>query len=360
MSYEKAKALIEEAVASGRISGAVLAAGKAGEILYEAAAGHASMEPRREVCPATIFDAGTLTEPLATACIFAALTPEKKLNLNGPAMKYWPDFGEEGKEKVSIRHLLKHTSGLAADRPFFKELVDSHPDWAGTERGKDFILGKLASEQLEYPSTYSLVHSDIGYLALGYLAEAVSGEKLEALFHRIVAGPLSLPNARFTPGPAEADLCASCGPCPHRGRMLTGEVADLNAWAMGSVAGHAGLFISAADAARIGMGLASSLAQENGWLTQKTVADFIGPKAKYKMGWETPDRTAPACGSKFSYRTVGLVSSTGASLWVDLETEIAVAFFATFLAGTPAWETANVQNFAELLPALHDSIRDEM
>ncbi|HPQ81180.1 MAG TPA: serine hydrolase domain-containing protein [bacterium] len=360
MRFEKTQAMVTEAISGGSISGASLAVCRSGEMLSELGFGLASREPEREVKPDTIFDAGTLTQPLATVSLIAAISSGKKLNLNTPAMKYWPDFGDEGKEKVSIRHLLKHTSGLAADRPFFKELLETHPDWACTERGKEFVLGKVSSEQLEYPSTYSLIHSEIGYIALGHIAELIGGEPLPALFDMLVAGPLSLSDAGFDLDPARRERCASTGPCPHRNRMLTGEPSDPNAWVMGPGAGHSGLFISASDAARIGAGFASSLAREGGWLSQPIVADFIGPKAKYKMGWETPNREEPACGSKFSDRTIGLVSSTGASLWVDLETEIAIAFFATFLAGTPAWETANVQNFAEILPALHNSIRDEM
>lgn len=360
MALEAARQIIEKAIQAGLISGASLSVGRAGDIVGAITAGAAAESPRREMQPRTLFDAGTLTESLATASIFAALTPEKKLNLNAPVVKHWPDFAEEGKEKVSIRHLLKHTSGLADDRPFFKELMEAHADWVGTGRGREYILGRLSSEQLEYPPTYQLVHSRLGYLALGAIAEMVTGETFNALFSRIVAGPLSLVDARFLPQPADLECCAATGPCPHRGRMLVGEVADPNAWAMGSCAGHAGLFISAADAARIGMGWAAALQSDGVWLPQASAADFIGPKAKYKMGWEMPTHGKPECGEKFSRNTIGCVSNTGCSLWIDLDAAIAVAFFATFLKGTPAWDPANIAAFTALLPGLHDAVRDDI
>jgi len=360
MNLEKARETVEAAIGEGRISGCVLSVGFRGEIVGEFPAGQAGVEPHAKMTATTLFDVGTLTEPLATVSIFAKLTAEMKLNLNAPAARSWPEFAEEGKEKVSVRHLLKHTSGLPADAPYWKELVQTHPDWVGTERGREFILGKLSSEQLEYPPTYSLVRSELGYIALGHLAERLTGENLQSIFASSVAAPLSLTSARFSPVPDGAGTCAASGPCPQRGRMLAGEPADPNAWAMGGPAGHSGLFITASDAVRIGLGWVASLAGSGSWMDQSVASDFIGPKAKYKMGWEMPSREKPECGALFSPSTIGHVSKTGASLWVDLDAGVAVAFFATFLSGVPAWDPASVGSFSELLPAVHDAVRSEM
>lgn len=360
MAISEAMQPLEKAIQQGTISGAAVAVGRGGEILHEWSLGRAFLDPAADVAPDTLFDVGTLTQALATASLFIALASEHRLNLNVFAAKYWPEFSEEGKEKVSLRHLLKHTSGLPADRPYFQELALQHPDWIGTERGKEFILGRLSSEPLEYPPTYALVQSNLGYLALGHIAECIAGEPLSALFHRIVAGPLGLSSAQFRLPPELRSRAAAAGFCPHRHRTLRGEVADSNAWAMGGVAGHAGIFIAAADAVRIGMGLAASLRREGGWLPSQMVSEFIGPKAKYKMGWEPPERPIPACGGRFSANTVGHKSRTGHSLWIDLDDETAIAVFAVFSPGEGHIELARTRPFEELLPPLHDAIREQI
>lgn len=351
MAFTEAIEPLAAAIQRGLIIGAAVAVGRGGVILQEWAEGCA---------PDTLFDVGTMTQPLATASIFIALAAEHRFNLNSFAAKYWPEFDEEGKEKVSLRHLLKHTSGLPADRPYFQDLAKQHPDWIGTERGKEFILGKLSSESLEYPPTYALVPSDLGYLALGYIAESIAAERLDALFDRIVARPLGLSSATFVPSPEQRERAASTGFCPHRRRTLRGEAHDPNAWAMGGVSGHAGLFISAADAVRIGMGLASSLRREGGWLPSGMVGEFVGLKAKYKMGWEAPERPKPICGGRYSTNAVGHVSRTGHSLWIDLDDETAVAIFVVLAKDDEALDPARAEPLKELLPSLHDAIRDSI
>lgn len=345
---------LEEAIRQGTVGGAALAVGRGEEILLEWAGGRAFIDPPAEMRPDTLFDAGTMTQPLATASIFIALPSEHRLNLNACAVRFWPEFGEEGKEKVSLRHLLKHTSGLPAERPYFRELMEQHPDWVGTARGKEFILGKLASEALEYPPTYALVQSSLGYLALGAIAERIGGASFDVLFSRIVAEPLHLPSARFILPPEMLPRAAATGPCPVRGRMLRGEPLDPNAWAMGGVAGHAGLFLTAAEAVKIGLALAASLERDGGWLPSPGVGEFIGPRTKYKMGgWDVPGRENSSCGSRFSENTVGHTTGTGHSLWIDLEKKIAVAVLAASSPAAP-------HPIAALLPGLHDAIHDQI
>lgn len=351
MNGEAVQAALARIVEAKGASGVALAAGRAGELLFEAALGSASSEAGEALSPSSFFDLGSMTQSLATSVIFMGLAPEKRINLNTPAAVLWPEFAEEGKEKVSPRHLLKHTSGLPADRPYWKELLDKQPDWMGTARGKDFILALAAAEGLEYPPTYRLVPSQVGYLALGHLAELIGGAPLPSLFDRIVANPLGLSAASFGAPPAGS---AASLVCPHRKKLLRGEVFDLNAWAMGGVAGHAGLFATPLAAVRIGMALARALKGGEGWLPTAAVADFIGPKAKYKMGWEMPAWTDPATGAHFSRNTIGHLATTGASLWIDLEEEFAAAIFAASLDGT-----GGGKGFFGALPAIHDALRGE-
>lgn len=350
MSLDNVRHLLEDAIRDGKTGGAAIAAGRAGEMVFETSAGLAST--------ATIFDAGSMTQALATSTMAAALAAEHGINLNAPVSRWWPEFGEEGKEKVSLRHLLKHTSGLPANRPYYQELLEKHPDWIGKPQGRDFILDRVADEGLEYPPTYMLVPSNIGYLALGHVVEMIGDEPLAQLFDRIVARPLGLSDASFGAPADKQGRCASSAFCPHRGRLLRGEVLDPNAWAMGGVAGHAGLFITASDAARIGMALVSSLKTEGGPLPRGMIGEFLGPRARYKLGWDIPNRGNPICGSRFSANTIGHVSQTGASLWIDLDEGIAVAAFATFPGEAGRMEKSVRDQLPALLPPLHDAIMD--
>lgn len=343
MNFENVDRLIGDYAGKSGGTEVQVAVGKSGALIYE----HA---------PSTlIFDLDTMTQSLATSLVFIGLVAKEKINLNALVTKYWPDFGEEGKEKVTLRHLIKHTAGLPANRPYFKELMDEHPDWLGSLHGRDFILNHVASEALEYPPTYTLVPSNLGYLALGHLAELISGRPINTLFEEYVSAPLALADTSFGVPENKKGRSAKGFYCPYRNRELVGEVLEPNAWAMGGVAGHAGLFGTVSDAVKIGVALCAATKADGGIFPTAIVNDFVGSKAKYKMGWEVPDRTSPICGTKFSWSTIGHITKTGMSLWIDLDDGVTVAAF-TALRGTQNKE--NLNQLVAFLPALHDAIRE--
>lgn len=358
MNQEKLEKVVKESIAKGPMTGLSIALGRAGTVLHQQGFGAASLKPKRPVEPSTIFDVGAMTQSLATSTVLIALTSEHELNLNTPVSKWWPDFGEDEKGKVTLRHLLKHTSGLPADRPYYLELADKHADWMGTGRGKDYILSSLAAEALEYPPTYMLVPGNLGFMALGHTAELIGDAPVSDLFARTVAKPLGLEDTSFGVSEAKVARCADSFICPSRKRRLCGEVYEPNAWAMGGVSGHAGLFTTAAEATKIGMALAHSQKGGGGFLPTTAVGEFIGPKAKYKLGWETPTHGKPECGAHFSNNTIGHVSRSGFSLWIDLDSEIAVAVFATFLHIDQPNE-AVIAQLSSTLPLIHDALMEE-
>lgn len=275
MDGEKIISLLED--------GASVAIGKSNNIIYSL--GDA------------IFDADTMTESLVTSAVFMGLASQKKINLNAVACKYWPDFSEEGKEDVTIRHLLKHTSGLPSDRPYYKELAGRNPKFTGTPQGREFILACVANEALECPPTYTLIQSKIGYMALGHIAEIVGGMPLDKLFEIFVGGPLKLENSSFS-----------------KARPL-----DENAAAMGGVAGHSGFFATAKDAVLIGLGIVQSFKTNSGIFPQAVVDEFIGPKTRYKLGWEGFGH--------ISHNSIGCTNSKGATIFIDLDNELVIAIF---------------------------------
>lgn len=351
---QKAQVLIKEAIDAKTIIGVSYAVGRGGNLIREEAFGFATHNKDRPVEPTTIFDVGSMTRSLATTSVIMAVVAEHKIALNTQVSRFWPEFGEEGKEKITFRHLLKHASGLPPDPPYYKELIEKHPDWVGQREGNVFILDRVAGEELEYPPTYMLIQSNPAYMALGHVAELISGEPLSKLFERVITKPLGLADTSFGVSPDRKDRCAVSIKCPYRDRILLGEASDLNAWAMGGTAGHSGVFTTCGDAVRIGMALALASKHDGGILPLSTVAEFIGPKTKYKMGWDGPEWNQPICGSRFSRNSIGHTSRTGASLWIDLDDEIAVAIFAVI---PPDGATPE---FRALLPLIHNAIREEI
>lgn len=360
MNFEKAQKLLNEAVSKGLVRGAAACSGHEGKVVCELAAGFVSGASDDRMQASTIFDLGTMTQALVTSTVIMSLTSHSDINLNTPACKFWSDFSDEGKEKVTLRHLLKHTSGLGADAPYYRELISSHRDWAGTARGAEFILGKVSAEELEYPPTYTVIHSNLGFMALGRVAEIIAAMPLDSIFSRDVSSPLGLANSFFRVPDDKMKLCARTFFCPERKKAPRGEVSDANAWAMGGVAGHAGLFSTASDTVHIAMALAKSLKEDGGLWPRKAVDEFIGPKAKYKLGWETPAYGTPLCGKFFSRNTVGFVGSTCVSLWVDFDQQIAVAIFASPSEQNSRDPDKARGDFESILPAVHDSLIEKL
>lgn len=346
MDRSRLKILVDKAIKTGPLTSVAVVMGGSGAITHEFAAGE-------KTTSSTIFDTGSMTQSLATAPLFMSLSHEHNINLNTPVSLYWPDFSEGQKKKITLRHLLKNTSGLARDRPFYRELIEKHSDWIGTNKAREFILNNVAADSLEYPPTYTQLPSNVGFLVLGYLAELIGGESLNALFDKIVAKPLCLKNTGFGVPPDKRGRCAASFTCPERNRLLRGEAFDLNSWAIGGIAGHAGLFTTAAEAVKIGTAIASSFKNEGGLLPRSTVMAFLGPKTKYKLGFETPDVSSPLCGMNFSRNTVGHVSTMGTSLWIDLDKELAIAVFAAFHRASQP-DDAVIRQFSSLLPEIHN------
>jgi CubicO group peptidase (beta-lactamase class C family) len=190
-----------------------------------------------------IFDLASVTK-LFTATAVMQLWDEGKFKLDDPVAKYLPGFGVHGKENVTIRQLLTHTSGFPPDPPTpLYEVPGSRKD----------RLAYVLQLPLEYPPGTHYVYSDINFIVLGALVERLSGEREDVFLRRHLTAPLHMTDTMYDP-PAglQSRIAASeYQPWTKRG-LLRGEVDDENAWALGGVAGHAGLFGSARDLARFG------------------------------------------------------------------------------------------------------------
>ena len=234
---------VERAMAAGQIPGAVVTIGTRGRILFEGAFGARTLSPERE--PATLdtlYDLASLTKPIATATGVLILADRGKLELDAPVARYLPEFGARGKQAITVEDLLRHWGGLVADNSL-----------ADYRHGPEETWRRICELELSAPPRAQLLYSDVGYVVLGKLVERLDGRPLERFAREEIFAPLAMGSSGFLPG---ADLRARCAPTEQRTaedgsvHWMRGEVHDPRAFALGGVAGHAGLFSTASDVSR--------------------------------------------------------------------------------------------------------------
>jgi len=304
--------LVQRLVDSGCFPGAVLLVARRGRVAHFKAYGYAQLYPER--CPMTpdaVFDLASLTKVVATTPVILRLAEMGELSLDDPVSLYFPAFNEGAKRKVTVWHLLTHTSGLPAYAPLYSLL-----GW-----GED-AYGYIAGLNLEYEPGTKVVYSDLGFILLGRIAELVAGKPLDELARELVFEPLGMRDTMFNPPLELRERAAATEYCRLRRRVLKGEVHDENAWFMGGVAGHAGLFSTARDLAayaqmwlnRGSLGGARVLSPATVELATRNHTQ--GLNECRGLGWALNCRPC-SCGDLMSPRAYGHTGFTGTSLWID-------------------------------------------
>ena len=323
---EATDALVLRAVAARAFPGAVLGVGKAGALAHLRAFGRLDYGPESpEVRPDTIYDLASLTKIVVTTTAAMILVDEKRLDLGKTVSSFLPGFHGVAKDRVTVEQLLTHSSGLDWWGPLYKDTV-----------GHAAYLEKIQAMDLVYePGTKSL-YSDLGLCLLGEVLERVAGEPLDAFARRRVLEPLGMKDTLYRPGPELLPRIAPTENDPWRGRVLRGEVHDENAFAMGGIAPHAGLFGMAPDLARFAqMLLGGGVFEGRRIVSRETIERFTRragvPGSTRALGWDTPTNgTTPrsstpgvagysSAGTLFSDRSFGHTGFTGTSLWIDPE-----------------------------------------
>jgi uncharacterized protein YbbC (DUF1343 family)/CubicO group peptidase (beta-lactamase class C family) len=305
--------ILNDAIAQGQIPGAVLIVGHDGQVVYRKAYGSRAIEPRRETMTLdTIFDCASLTKVLATTTAIMQLWEQGKFRMNDPVAKYLPEFGQNGKQEITIRQLLVHYSGLPEDLELGKK-------W----EGKDTAYRMAFEAMPERAAGSTFVYSDINFEVLGALVERLSGEPIEEYAAKHVFGPLGMKETRFLPpyswkprvAPTEED---------ENHHLLRGVVHDPTARRMGGVAGHAGVFSTADDLAIFAQAL---LDGGRGVLTSPTVAKMTSPQqpvngtAVRGFGWDIDSPFSTNRGELLPVGGYGHTGFTGTSLWIDPATK---------------------------------------
>jgi uncharacterized protein YbbC (DUF1343 family)/CubicO group peptidase (beta-lactamase class C family) len=319
----RADRLIEDAIAKGKCPGAVLLVGRGDAILYEKAYGHRSLKPTTQpMTTDTIFDLASLTKPVATAVSIMILNMRGKLRLDDPVAKYLPAFAQNGKESITVADLLLHVGGLIPD--------DDLSDYAD---GPAVALKKLmALAPTQKPRT-KFAYSDVGYIVLGELVHQIDGRSLDLFAQDEIFRPLGMTDTTYLP---PDPLKSRCAPTEQRdGHWMTGEVHDPRAHALGSVAGHAGVFATARDLSKFCRMILSGgncptkttspAPSISRILNPSTLAEMIQPRpvpgdtgGLRAYGFDVDTAYSSNRGDRYEPgSTLGHTGFTGTSFWID-------------------------------------------
>jgi CubicO group peptidase (beta-lactamase class C family) len=315
-----APALIDSAIAEGRIPGAVLAAGVRTEqpmLLYVAGDAQRDSQARRPMTADTIFDLASLTKVTATLPCILRLTADSDISLDDPVRRFLPAFAGTGKDQVTVRQLLTHTSGLPDHRKYYEYLPDAPA-----------VRAAVLAEPLEAAPGSVFRYSDLGFILLGEIAQTVSGTTLSDLARLLVFGPLGMPDTMYLPPAGLTGRIAATEPVAgiaKVGPAKVGTVHDENAEALGGVAGHAGLFGTVHDLARYA---AAWVAQDTSddpaspWLPSSLRAQALhcqteGLDGRRGLGWGLRHDRWDNMGDGWPEAGAGHTGFTGTSLSVD-------------------------------------------
>jgi CubicO group peptidase (beta-lactamase class C family) len=303
------------AIAEGAAPGASIAVGRYGRLVH--LRGYGTLDYSQgspAVDPSTIYDLASLTKVVATTTAAMILEEAGKLDLSKPVSSYVPELNAPDKAAITVRMLLTHSGGLEAYAPLYR-----------TARGMAEYLKEINARPLAYPPGTQTVYSDWDMVLMQAVIERIAGMSLEHYTDGHVVAPLRLNDTQFRPDTNDRVLRRRIAPTiadSLRGGPLQGVVHDANAWALGGVSGHAGLFSSARDLAVFAQALLDG-GTFNGVriVSPQQVARWTsrqGVGVSRALGWDTP-APASSAGRYFSPRSFGHTGFTGTSLWIDPE-----------------------------------------
>ncbi|HYN26251.1 MAG TPA: serine hydrolase [Pyrinomonadaceae bacterium] len=320
-------ALLGTRIDAGDFPSAVYLVAERGRPVFADALGNAVVEPYRITAALqTIYDLASLTKPLVTGLLCARRIDAGELTLDSVVAHYLPEFERTDKQMITVRQLLTHTSGLAAWRPLY----------ILAEGERDRVLSVIAAEDLEYQPGTRVVYSDLGFITLGFLLERFTGKQVSQLARFEIFEALRLQSTFFNPEVAMQTGIAACETgnsyeratsremgtpeyANWRENLIWGEVHDGNAHFLGGAAGHAGLFSTANETARIA---AQFLAAQSEILSPRTCELFRmnmteGLEEARSIAWQLAATPESAAGPALRPDSYGHSGFTGTSCWID-------------------------------------------
>jgi CubicO group peptidase (beta-lactamase class C family) len=352
--------VLEEAIEAQAFPGCAFGAFADGKAVLEGSAGRFTYEAwAPAVTPGTVYDLASVTKVVATTTVAMLLVQSGELDLELLVGELLPEFvawrsGDDAARRVTLRHLLAHSSGL----PGYVEMFRT----AATPQA---LMQECFHLKIEAEPGTRAEYSDPGFILLGKALETVTGERLDAWCDREIFQPLEMRATEFCPPqamresipPTEEDTTSRC-------RRIQGEVQDENAYVLGGVAGHAGVFSNVSDLLRFSAAILGSKTAGGGASAVQSLfgenlvnrfSERQGPAGSSQaIGWDTPSEPS-STGHHFSRRSIGHLGYSGCSLWIDLDDAIAVV-----LLTNRTWPDRRSQMIRQVRPAFHDAIREAL
>jgi CubicO group peptidase (beta-lactamase class C family) len=368
---------LEQGVSEKTLSGAVVVASVGGRVTAAAAVGR--KQPIDEAQPEahvgamgfeTVFDLGSLTQSICTATLMMRLVSAGKISVTDRASRYLQALGVGQKSSMTLAHLLSHTAGFPSGISVYDELVRAN---AGPRPG---ILTSSGAKQYAYTHFHNLplkfepgareLRSDANFIVLGEICEIITGLSLEKAYSRYVAAPLKVSSLNFIDltilrrrglEPA-VELFAPSGRCSRRARLMSGEVWDENAWVMGGVSGHSGLFGTAMDVHTWACEVLKGYTGHSDIFTAEAVKAFVTPeinsgKEPHKLGFAVPTKEAGFVDREFAPKSFVALSDTGCSVFLDPHRDMVIVFLSN--AGFSGHQS---RRFHGLLADMHAALLD--
>ncbi|MFD1735435.1 serine hydrolase domain-containing protein [Bacillus salitolerans] len=328
------------------IPGAVIHVSYKREVIMHEAIGKRVVYPKSEAMKLdTIFDLASLTKVVATLPAILKLIDGGFMSLHDPISNFIPEFSRNGKDRVTVKHLLTHTSGLPSHKQYYIEGLN-----------KEQIYERIYQQELEVPMGKKVIYSDLGLIVLYNLIERITGETFERFSKREIFDPLDMTETCFNPRFAKDRFAAT-----EYSEKLTdykhGIVHDENTESMGGISGHAGLFSSVRDIANF-----AEMVENNGIFRGRRI--LSGPSLEIArlnytefdvegrgLGWQLKGKGRAACGDLFSEDSYGHTGFTGTSIWFDPTVKLHVILL------TNRVHFGRNEEILRIRPRLHNLIR---
>ncbi|MGA2947681.1 MAG: serine hydrolase domain-containing protein [Candidatus Sulfotelmatobacter sp.] len=346
--FARPYSILQEAIAQHAFPAASIAITHCGGLVALKAFGRFTYEPNSPaVTPTTLFDLASVTKIVATTSMAMLLYERGLLDLDAPVDAIVPEFlqavSDARRHNVTLRMLLAHSSGLPAYEKLF---LRAHT--------RDELLQAAFATPLASNPGSRADYSDIGFILLGVALERIADESLDRFCQRELFAPLGMINTTFNP-PKEirAQIPPTTDDRSFRHRLIQGEVQDENASVLGGVAGHAGVFSTAADLARFAHAILNAgrtVLRNTETIALFTRRESVPPGTSRALGWDTPSALSQS-GNYFRPTSFGHLGYTGTSLWVDPDRQLSIT-----LLTNRTWRDCSNQAIKQVRPRFHDAV----
>jgi len=341
--FARAFAILEEAVLSRAFPGAAVSVTCRGETVALKAVGRFTYDAESpKVEPATIYDIASVTKVVATTTAAMILYDQGSLDLNSKVVDFFPEFGTEpGKKRVTVRMLLAHSSGLPAYEKLFERVKS---------RGE--LIHLALGTPLANPPLACAEYSDIGFIILGEILSKLARQTLDRFCTEQIFKPLRMSFTCYRPPEEWRTHIVPTVNNDFRGRVIQGEVHDENAWVMGGVSGHAGVFANINDLAQFALcmlRLGSPIVKASTF-SLFTRRETMPEGTSRALGWDTPSAPSQS-GQYFSQRSFGHLGYTGTSLWCDPVRQLSIT-----LLTNRVWPDRSSQALKLVRPKFHNAV----